>query len=224
MPSQHYWNGKPVPCITAWSAEGTRRSKAIRIVGRGGKGIGYADEDPVADRRCEALWERCSLAPSRGRPEFQQVNPLRRRRAVRHRLCRVCGKSICGRRADERTLRLVGSNTPITEGETTVEPPAHLACAVESIENCSPLRRGFAAALVECSPLRGVAAVVYDRKTLTSLSAPAKPSDLSLVGVDEERIRTPAGCAVHSLHGVFPVTRQQLYEPAEDDARHRAAA
>ncbi|WP_406405103.1 hypothetical protein OH805_38350 [Streptomyces sp. NBC_00879] len=55
---QHIWNGMRVPYITAWTAESIPQPKAIRLIGRGGEDIGYADEEPLVDRRHEALWIR----------------------------------------------------------------------------------------------------------------------------------------------------------------------
>ncbi|MHB9862005.1 hypothetical protein [Streptomyces sp. YIM S03343] len=216
---QHYWNGMRVPYITAWTAEEVRQSAVIRIVGIGGEGIGYKDEDPVADRRHEALWVRSALAQGRGKPDFHRVNSLRQKRAVRYELCQVCGETVVGSQADGPALYLLGGDTPIAEGETTTAPPVHPLCAVEAIENCPHLRH-HAAALVSYSPLWGVAGVVYDPVTLAPLpSRGRRPNDLTHVYVGDKRIRwTVANFTVVSLHGVAAVSTNELHAMAAQDA------
>ncbi|MGW8954746.1 hypothetical protein [Streptomyces sp. NPDC055709] len=223
MTQQHYWNGMRVPYITAWSAEAVSQPSIIRLIGRGGWGIGYVEEEPTTDRRHEALWVRTALAPGRGRPDFARVNSLRQKRAMRFGLCQVCGREAA--RADERTLHLVGSDVPIREEETTTAPPVHPACALESIENCPYLRRKYAAALVEYTPLWGVAGIVYDPETLAPLVSPgARPDDFTHVHVADPRIRwTLANFTVISLHGVTPVFMDDLAAMAQEDAGHTAA-
>ncbi|MFF0066911.1 hypothetical protein ACFYRC_36460 [Streptomyces sp. NPDC005279] len=128
-----------VTYITAWTAESVPQPKVIRLLGRGGEGIGYADEESLIDRRHKALWIRTDHAQGRVRPDFARVNSLRQKRAMRFSLCQVCGGAAT--RADGRALHLMGAATLITEGETTAAHPVHPACAVESIENCPFLRR-----------------------------------------------------------------------------------
>ncbi|WP_328736570.1 hypothetical protein [Streptomyces bobili] len=224
---QHYWNGMRVPYITAWTGEFLPQPPVIRIVGRGGEGIGYEDEHPVTDRRHEALWVRSGLAQGRGRPDFNRINVHRLKRAVRYSLCQVCGDTALGWRADdERALHLVGAATPIAEGETTAAPPVHPLCAVEAIENCPPLGRGHAAALVEYSPLWGVAGVVHDPVTLAPLPSPgSRPGDLQHVHVGDKEIRwTLANFTVVSLHGVKAVSPEELRAMAAEEAKWRDAA
>ncbi len=226
MPEQHYWRGMHVPYITAWSAESVHQPPVVWRVGQGGAGLGYDDELPVIDRRYEALWVRSGLAQGRGEPDFSRINTHRQKHAMKCSLCQVCGGTAYGwRDNDERTLHLVGTTTPIAEGETTAAPPVHPGCAVEAIESCPPLRRGHAAALVEYSPLWGVAAVVHDPVTLAPLPSPgARPGDLQHVHVGDQAIRwTLANFTVVSLHGVTPVSRDELYAMAEAD-KHRAVA
>ncbi|MFF8431081.1 hypothetical protein ACF07Y_39295 [Streptomyces sp. NPDC016566] len=205
-----------VPYITAWTGEVVPRPDVIRITGRVGEGIGYADENPVTDRRHEALWVRSGIAPGRGEPDFRHINSLRQKRAMRYDLCGVCGETVFGIREDERTLHLLGGDSPITEGETTTAPPVHPACAVDSVETCPPLRRGFAAALVEYTTLWGVAGVVFEPVTLAPLPCPgSRPGELEHVHVGGKRIRwTLANFTVHSLHGVTPVSLDELYAMA----------
>ncbi|MEJ8632426.1 hypothetical protein [Streptomyces sp. MS2.AVA.5] len=215
---QHVWNGMRVPYITHWTAESVPQPKLIRLIGRGGEGIGYADEEPVTDRRHEALWHRSGLAQGRGRPDFARVNSLRQKRAMRLNLCQVCGEEAT--LADGRTLHLMGAATAITEGETTAAPPLHPVCALESIENCPFLKRSHSAALVEYSPLWGVAGVVHDPVTLAPLPNPGRrPEDLTHVHVADKAIRwTLANFTVISLHGVSAVSREDLVAMAKQDA------
>jgi hypothetical protein len=225
-PAVDHWNGIRVPYITRWTAEEVAHPKIVRIVGRGGEGIGYEKENPVIDRRHEALWVRAALARGRGRPDFARINSLRQKRAMRYSLCQVCGVTVLDSRADERTLHLLGGAAPIGEGETTAAPPVHPSCAVESIESCPHLQRGWAAALVTYSPLWGVAGVVHDRVTLAPLPSPGKrPFDLTHVHVSEERIRwTLASFTVVSLHGVTPVSMDELHAMAADDPLREPAS
>jgi len=224
MPKQHYWRGMRVPYITAWSAESVRQPPIVRKVGRGGTGIGFADEHPAIDeRRHEALWVRSGLALGRGEPVFKRINSHRQRRAMRYDLCQVCGAPANGR-DDERTLYLLGADTPITEGETTAAPPVHPLCAIEAIKNCPPLRRAHTAALVEYSPLWGVAGIVHDPVTLTPLLTHSHRLDpLQHVFVGDEMIRwTLASFTVVSLHGVSAVSTDELHAMAADELKTAA--
>ncbi|MGW0576487.1 hypothetical protein ACWD25_11060 [Streptomyces sp. NPDC002920] len=222
---ERYWRGMRVPYLTSWTGEAVRQPAVIEIEGRGGKGIGFRNEDSVTDRRDEALWVRAAIAPGRGQPDFRRVHTLRQKRAIEHSLCQVCGTTVLGTRTDERTLHLLGGAAPITEGETTAAPPVHPLCAVESIENCPPLGRGHAAALVKYSPLWGVAGVVQDPVTLAPLPhTGARPGDLTHVHISDETIRwTLANFTVVSLHGVTPVGTDELHAMAEDARRTGAA-
>lgn len=214
------WRGMRVPYITSWTAESVPQPPVIRIFGRGGEGIGYADEEPLVDRRHEALWARSSIAPGRGEPVFHRVNSRRQQRAMRYSLCQVCGEAAIGWRADERTLHLLGGDTPIAEGETTTAPPVHPACAVEATENCPPLRRGHAAALVEFSPLWGVAGIVHDPVTLAPLpNSGPRLNELQHVHIGAKQIRwTLASFTVVSLHGVTRVFPDELHAMAAEAA------
>ncbi|MEE1764391.1 hypothetical protein [Streptomyces sp. SP18BB07] len=213
-----------MPYVTAWDAEAVRQPKVVRRIGRGGEGIGFEDENPVTDRRHEALWVRSALAQGCGTPNFRGVNSPRQKRAMRYSLCQICGLTVLGPGADEPTLHLLGGDTPILEGETTAAPPLHAPCAVEAIENCPPLGRGWAAALVDYSPLWGVAGEVYDRETLKPLPIPeGRPGDLTYVSVNDEKIRwTLASFTAVSLHGVTPVSMNELRVMAAEDARRAA--
>ncbi|MFE9684522.1 hypothetical protein [Streptomyces sp. NPDC006285] len=213
----HFWNGKRVPYVTAWTIEACPQPKIIRRVGWAGEGIGYEDEEPVIDRRHEALWVRSGIAPGRGKPDFRRMNTHRQKRAVRYSLCQVCGESVIGAEAGERTLHLLGAAVPIAEGEPTAAPPVHPLCAVEAIENCPALGHGWAAALVQFSPLWGVAGVMHDPMTLEPLPHPGRrPGELQHVHVADKEIRwTLASFTVMSLQGVTAVSHDQLHEMAQ---------
>lgn len=221
MRQQFFWRGKRVPYTTVWTAEQQPQPTIIRRIGQGGEGIGYADERPF-DRRDEALWVRSGLAQGRGKPDFVRMNTHRQKRAIRYDLCQVCGEIALGTETYEGALYLVGGAVPIAEGETTTAPPVHPLCAVESIENCPPLGRGWAAALVKRSPLWGVAGQVHDPVTLQPVTPPERrPGDeLQHVYIGDELIRwTLASFSVVSLHGVTAVSEKELYALAQEEAR-----
>ncbi|MEU9270044.1 hypothetical protein AB0E04_31955 [Streptomyces sp. NPDC048251] len=71
------WNGMRVPYITAWTAEHVPRPRIIKVPRPWGWHIGYMNEDPVADRRLEALWVRSGLGQGRGGPDFYRNNAQR---------------------------------------------------------------------------------------------------------------------------------------------------
>jgi len=163
------------------------------------------------ERRHKALWVRSGLAPGRGEPAFRRINTHRQRRAMRCDLCQVWGTTVTGRRDDERTLYLLGADTPVSEGETTTAPPVHPLCAIEAINICPPLRRAHTAALVEYSPLWGVVGIVHDPVTLTPLQH---------VFVGDGRIRwTLAGFTVISLYGVTAVSTDELHAMAAEEQK-----
>ncbi|MFF0386900.1 hypothetical protein [Streptomyces sp. NPDC004286] len=221
MPQQLTWGGLPVPYVTLWSSEIANPPRLThRAVGTF-RGIGYQDEDPRADRDPEtgALLGRHLLAPGRGHPVFIDMNGPRQRRAIRHMLCQICGRPDLMRLAGGRSLYVLGSSAPITEGETTTAPSVHPACALKAIEHCPPLRRDHAAALVKFSPVWGVAGVVYDPATLAPRSPVPDPSRLPHVREDSPDIPwTLAAFTVISLHGITPVSPTEIGELAAREA------
>ncbi|MFD3590494.1 hypothetical protein [Streptomyces sp. NPDC058683] len=211
-----HWRGKLVPYITAWSAESVPQPRVERRITGAGEGIGFEDEDPRTDRRYGVLCIRSTLTPGRGEPEFRLIHPHRQRRAMDHSLCQVCSGPTVGTRADGRTLYLLGGARPIAEGETTAAPPVHPSCAIEATENCPPLRRGHAAALVERATLYGVAGVIYNPETLAPLPhVGSRPGELPHVDIAADASRwTLASFTVVSLHGVTPVSPDELHAMA----------
>jgi hypothetical protein len=198
-----------VPWITPWSSESSPPPPIVLRHGRGGSGIGYADEEPHVDRRDDVLWTRAAATPGVGRPHFAGIHSLRQRQAMTRMLCMICGATTLGR-PDERHLFLVHTTQgePIVEGERTAVPPVHEDCARLAIRECPHLRRGWTAALVTYTPPWGVAGIVYDAKTLRPVPCRGDDRDsLEYVSyADDERLRwVLAAREVITLHGVEPV-------------------
>ncbi|MEV4335784.1 hypothetical protein [Streptomyces sp. NPDC049590] len=200
-----YWNGRPVPFITAWTKEAAPPQPVTVIEGRGGRGLGLRDEVAHIDRHYGVPWLRMPAVRG-GRPDFVVVHALRQRQTMSRLLCQVCGGPTIGTRPDERTLFLTGSagGRPIAEGEQTMSPPVHAVCARLAVQECPPLRdRGWAAALVGYTPVWGVAGPIFHPHTLEQLT-----DDLCRVPFsDTRRIRWAlATRLVITLEDVTPVT------------------
>lgn len=209
-PKALHWRGLQVPFIAPWSSEAAPPPPVIVHHGRGGTGLGYADEDEHLDRWSGVLWIRMPATRGVGVPHFAGIHALRQRQAMVRLLCQVCGRTTLGTRRDERTLFLLGARdgAPIREQETTTAPPLHGECARRAIRECPHLRRGWAAALVEYTPAWGVAGVPYDPKTLRPAPGSQDPDGLVHVPyTDEARLRwVVAAREVVRLHGVEAVT------------------
>ncbi|MFJ8388567.1 hypothetical protein ACIQ9Q_29400 [Streptomyces sp. NPDC094438] len=218
-PRQLFWNGLHVPYIAPWSREEPLPRTVLRIRGRGGEGIGFADELSAADRRHGVLWMRYSLARGAGRPDLAGVHPLRQRQAMSHMLCQVCGKSTYDDPAYERwgerhlVLMRAADGRPISEGERTATPPVCEPCAVESVRACPHLRKGYTAALVKRAQPWGVAGVLYHPETLKPILPKPKDSKdgLTEVSFDQPSIRwVLAARDVATLHGCTTVDLERL--------------
>ncbi|MFC5656270.1 hypothetical protein [Streptomyces nogalater] len=172
-----YWDGVPVPFITAWSKEEIPVQELVKVHRSSGTVLGLRDETDV-ERQFGVSWVRMQ-ATRGGRPQHGRVHALRQRQAMSRMLCQLCGGPTVGTRKDERTLFLAASadGHPLLNGERTESPPVHAVCARLSVEHCQPLRRhGWTAALVRHTPVRGVAGHVYDPLTLERLpTAPRHP-------------------------------------------------
>lgn len=205
-PYEEYWEGVRVPWITPWTGEGASRVGPLAPrIGKRFAGLGYQDEKRVDRHRDGVLWVRADRNPRAGRPNFMRVHPLRQRRAMDHMLCQVCGLTVWGTREDERAVFLVQSGgRPIAEGEVTSSPPVHEACALQAIDLCPHLRRGWAAALVGWAPCWGVAGISYDPATLTPIG---DSDDLIEIPYEaEQRLRwVVAARELVSLHEVEPI-------------------
>jgi hypothetical protein len=205
-----WWYGLPVPAITARAGEEPQPQPLMRQRSR----LGFTDE-VWSDRHYEVLWMRMpSLA--RREPQFEVVHGLRQRRAMTRMLCQVCDgptPAAVGKPA----LFLLGADggRPIRDGEETASPPVHAACARTAVEYCRPLGRGWSAALVERTPVWGVAGTVYDPRTLSAVPAP-EGRRLHRLPFTDARIRwVLASRLMVTLEGVTPVMDLEDLEDAE---------
>ncbi|MFF3755340.1 hypothetical protein ACFYYH_33685 [Streptomyces sp. NPDC002018] len=148
-----------VPYIARWSSE--NRPSGVVVVK--GLGIAYADEGAYERDDLGVLWKRIGWSPGKGRPEFGQVHFLRQRRAMRKRLCQVCGGP--SDRTSEGTLWLVGEDPDGPElwkpGYVTTHPPLCVPCAVTSVGACPHLRKRYVALRVRAFAPAGVHGVLY---------------------------------------------------------------
>lgn len=205
-----WWDGMPVPAITARAGEQPRLQPLMRQR----TGLGFTDE-VWSDRQYEALWMRMpSLA--HGEPQFEFVHGLRQRRAMNRMLCQVCDgptpASVGG-----PALFLLGADggRPIRDGEETASPPVHAACARTTLEYCRPLSRGWSAAMVERTPVWGVAGTLYDPRTMTAVPAPGGRRLHRLPFTDTRIPWVLASRLMITLEGVTPVTDLEDLEDAQ---------
>ncbi|MBL1108504.1 hypothetical protein JK361_28620 [Streptomyces sp. 5-8] len=204
-----YRDGRPVPHITAWSREQVPPQPLAVIHGHGGRGLGFEDEVSHIDRHYDVPWMRMP-ATRGGHPRYENVHALRQRQAMSRLLCQMCGGPTLGTRRDERSLFLVASagGRPIADGELTTSPPTHAVCARLALEHCPPLRRrGWAAALVEHTPVWGVSGLLYHPQSLE----PVPTADVSgmhrISFTDDRSLRwTLAARLIIALEGVTAVT------------------
>ncbi len=127
-----------------------------------------------------------------------------------HPLCQVCGTTTVGTREDERHLFLFvdrGDRSPLRDGETVVVPPVHETCALQAVEQCPHLRRGWA-------PLWGIAGAIIHPDTLDLISDPADLVEVPYE--DEQRLRwIYASREVVTPHEVEPITLDRLEHDAQ---------
>ncbi|MFI8294086.1 hypothetical protein ACIGBL_33650 [Streptomyces sp. NPDC085614] len=134
------WKGVPVPYIVPWTGE---QDITPTVVPRG-FGIGFLDDDLNVQYRDTygALWTQRALGRGRGEPLFQNVHPLRQRRAMLHMLCQVCGQPA---EDDNRgTLFLIGARAA-AQIERTAHPPLCPPCAQRAVSLCPHLIRNHLA-------------------------------------------------------------------------------
>ncbi|GAA2222066.1 hypothetical protein [Streptomyces nogalater] len=205
-----YWDGVPVPFITAWSQEQVPPQELLRVHHSGTTSLGLRGETDV-ERQFGVSWMRMPVTRG-GRPQHGRVHALRQRQAMSRMLCQLCGGPTVGARKDEWTLFLAAGadGHPLLNGERTESPPVHAVCARLSVQHCPPLHhRGWTAALVRRTPVRGVAGLLYDPRTLERLpDAPQHRDGMHRVPfTDTRRIRwTLAARLVITLEDVVPVT------------------
>jgi hypothetical protein len=187
-----------VPYIVSWSSE---QFLPATVVDRPGYGIAYTDEI-LADRDQQGvLWQRKSVSPGQGRPQFGQIHPLRQRRAMRRLLCGICGGP--PDQNEQGMLWLVrdfrGDWPGWPEGMAVTEPPVCLNCARLSARLCPELRKGFVALRVGRSAVTGVRGVLYQ----------GGPSEIN-VALDDPTVRWVQ--AAHLLRQLTECTITELAE------------
>ncbi|HBF84938.1 MAG TPA: hypothetical protein DD420_34930 [Streptomyces sp.] len=216
---QLYWQGYHVPFIAPWSVEKPIHAPMIRTAYRGVPGIGYTDEAPAVDRRQGALWQRWSIGPGKGEAHLAGTHPLRQRQAMTHLLCQVCGNSTFTQEWTdwgEQHLFLMRSpkeGQVIEEGEMTETPPVCLPCALESVQACKHLVRGWTAALVKYVRPWGIAGILHHHATLWPLFEVDKPLSFRPYGHADYPWILAARDMVQ-LEGVTPVDLRELADAA----------
>lgn len=208
------WQGGPVPWVTAWTGEAIPPQRVREHYGIGGRGLGLVDEDR-ADRALDALWVRMPAVRT-GEPDFPTMHALRQRTALLRGLCQVCGGAVGDGTGAVLFMMAAAGGRPIEEGERTMSPPVHVACARIAARACPPLHhRGHSVALVSYTVPWGVEGLLYDADTLQQI--PSDRHDLHLVPyTDAAALRwVLATRYVVTLHGVRPVDLASLPdEPA----------
>ncbi|MEN3315640.1 MAG: hypothetical protein V7605_1874 [Acidimicrobiaceae bacterium] len=132
-----------VPYVAMWTAEEVLSAPVIETP----VGIGYADETAV-DRDAQGLlWTRTTVRQGVGKPIYDQLHPLRQRRAMRRMLCQVCAGPAD---QDERgALWLIQDQRSQwagwPEGAQNAHPPLCLRCARISVKACPWLASGYVA-------------------------------------------------------------------------------
>ncbi|MFE2181377.1 hypothetical protein [Streptomyces sp. NPDC059455] len=211
-PRQYFAGTVRVPYIAPWTGENAPPATITTRLGRGGMGIGYADEYGIAERRRGALWIRVPVKPGAGAPLLDRVHALRQRQAMNFMLCQYCGRPTDDRRDGRRLFLLhAGTGRPITDGEKTTTPPVCEGCAVEARGRPSA-RRGCVAVLVEEATAWGVAGLGYAPATLRPV--PGEHGErFTFVAYGDPRLRWTLACReVVALHGCTVVDLEDLRE------------
>lgn len=147
----------PVPYIAAWSGERLPMPRVIQV----GDGIALAGQPRDTTR---VSWKPWALRPGAGRPEYGTVHGPRQRRALRKRLCQVCGGP--ADQNEQGWLWLLEDHRAEgergwPEGEVTTHPPVCLACAPVAARLCPHLRDNVVAVRVGRVTLDGVYGQLY---------------------------------------------------------------
>ncbi|HWC84337.1 MAG TPA: hypothetical protein VG756_30645 [Pseudonocardiaceae bacterium] len=148
----------PVPYIALWSAE----KLPAPLVLQSSAGIRYADENLLDRDKDGVLWNRVQCRPGTGDPIYNQVHPLRQRKAMRNLWCQVCAGP--ADHHDDGTLWLLRDrrsdwpNWP--EGIANTHPPVCARCARVSVRICPWLKPGFVAVRAH-STVTGVIGAIY---------------------------------------------------------------
>ncbi|GAA2718531.1 MULTISPECIES: hypothetical protein [Streptomyces] len=148
---------RPVPYITAWSAEQPIRAAIIANPRK--PGIAYLHETPHDRDTFGVLWGTYGIGRGKGRPLLGTVHPQRQRRAMGSLLCQVCAGP--ADRIEQGVLWLLDGDVPEREGEITPHPPVCLHCALLAVRFCPELRRGYTAVRVKTPTIDGVLGMTY---------------------------------------------------------------
>jgi hypothetical protein len=202
-----------VPYVATWTGE---QALTTGIIGLGGQGIGYADETSVDRDRDGVLWIRMSLRPGHGRPLYNQMHPLRQRRAMHRLLCQVCAGP--ADQTEDGHLWLLTDHRQDwagwPEGSANPFPPVCLACAHLSAQLCPPLRRGFVAVRAHSEP-HGVVGVQFQTDyPFPGLRLAEDDGGIPVVYADPVLRWTLATQLTRTLHGCALVNLDQLTEDA----------
>ncbi|MDT0465129.1 hypothetical protein [Streptomyces gibsoniae] len=210
------YKGHTVPHITAWSSEHLKQPPVVRSAG----GVTFADIAfagfPHRDS-AGVLWQPWALRQGDGMPEFGRVHGPRQRRAMRRRLCQVCGGP-----ADENeqgTLWLLENHVTAPgwpEREVTTHPPV---CA-----SCVPLVRSQCPHMQDAVTVRvGRAAVdgIYGLLYAAGLGGPV-PGEAKVVFAGDPRVKWMVGAQLAAT--LCNVTVVDRPEPVTEEPVVRAGA
>ncbi|HEX5404927.1 MAG TPA: hypothetical protein VFX16_21775 [Pseudonocardiaceae bacterium] len=201
--------GGVVPYVATWTSE---QALTAGIIGRGRQGIGYVDETSVDRDRDGVLWIRMSLRPGHGRPLYNQMHPLRQRRAMKRLLCQVCAGP-ADQTSDGHLWLLTDHRQDWDgwpEGSANPFPPVCLACARLSTQLCPPLRRGFVAVRAHSEP-HGVVGVQFQADyPLSGLRLAEDDGGIPVAYNDPVLPWTLATQLTRTLHGCALVDLDQL--------------
>jgi hypothetical protein len=160
-----FGGGSMVPYITAWTSE---QDLSADVIALPTGGIGYADELVIDRDREGVLWNRMSVSPGQGRPEYHRLHPLRQRRAMWRLLCQVCARP--AEQTEHGHLWLLKDHRHDWPGwpERVANPfpPVCRDCARWSVRLCPPLRRGYVAVRARSRPHGVIGVRFYPRHWL----------------------------------------------------------
>ncbi len=204
LPRQRAERTPAVPYVAMWSGETV---EPPGVVERPGRGIGYMDEILTDRDKREILWDRATVGPGRGTPQFASIHTLRQRSAMRRMLCQVC--ACPADETEDGVLWLLSDtikdspNWP--DNVLGAEPPTCLPCAQYSVSVCPRLRRGYVALRVRHRPQYGVQGLVYRAGSPfpwpTSDQAVAFDSPAIRWTVASTLLRDLSGCTIVDLWG-----------------------
>lgn len=137
------WKGHPVPWVTRWTNQISRKQIQVRRSPEGNVYVVYDDGIELREYS-GVLWMREGLGRG-GTPEFAEVSALRQRASMLKRLCQVCGQRI-----PPGMIRWLMSakQMKIKEGEAlTFSPPTCEGCIPLALKLCPHLKIGDNAAI-----------------------------------------------------------------------------